>query len=213
MIQEKNALFGIGKILIIIIIFVFIVGMITIYKYPLTGKLINAIKGKNGMGENTKVELETSYGNIVIELYESEAPVTCSNFISYVNEGFYNGLVFHRVIKGFMIQGGGYDEDGNEKETHNPIKLESDNGLKNERYTVAMARTSVPDSATSQFFINTANNEFLNRGARDEGYAVFGKVVEGMDIVNKIESAKTGVKHGMQDWPIEDAVIIKTRVI
>ena len=129
--------------------------------------------------EGTKVSLTTSKGIIVIELDEAKAPVSAQNFLAYVNEGFYDGTVFHRVMKGFMIQGGGMDMDMNQKRGHAPIKNEADNGLKNDKYTVAMARTGEIDSATSQFFINTADNAFLNHGARDFGYAVFGRVVAG----------------------------------
>ncbi|MCF7871676.1 peptidyl-prolyl cis-trans isomerase [Candidatus Woesearchaeota archaeon] len=160
------------------------------------------------------VVLETNKGNIEIELDRESAPDTVENFLSYVNEGFYDGLVFHRVIKGFMIQGGGFTQEGIQKETKQPIKLESDNGLKNLEGTIAMARTSVPDSATSQFFINTVDNDFLNYaiGPGREGYAVFGKVVKGMDVVKSIEQVSTTTKQGMQDWPVEDVVINKAYV-
>lgn len=168
----------------------------------------------NQMQENgKKVLVKTDLGDIVIELYPDKAPITVANFLSYVNDNTYDGTVFHRVIKGFMIQGGGYTPDGNEKPTKEPITLESDNGLKNDIGTVAMARTNVPDSATSQFFINTANNQFLNKGISDEGYAVFGKVIKGMDIVNKIENAPTGTKYGTSDWPVQDIKINSISVI
>jgi len=162
---------------------------------------------------NTKVKLETNVGDIVIELYPDKAPITVENFINYVEAGHYDGLVFHRVIPGFMIQGGGFDENGQEKRTNPPIKLESDNGLKNDEGTIAMARTMVSDSATSQFFINVKDNDFLNYAPGNPGYAVFGKVVEGMDVVNNIEGAATTIKNGMKDWPITEIKIIKASVI
>lgn len=152
---------------------------------------------------------ETNKGTIEVELNKTAAPITVDNFIQYVNDGHYDGTVFHRVIEGFMIQGGGFTADGNQKEVRDPIKLESNNGLKNDKGTIAMARTSDPNSATAQFFINTANNDFLNYGFRDEGYAVFGKVISGMDVVESIEKVPTTVKNGMQDWPVEEVIIIK----
>ena len=139
----------------------------------------------------TKVRIETTKGDIVIELNEQKAPVSCKNFLQYVDEKYYDGTIFHRVIKDFMIQGGGMNSQMRQKPTKPPIINEAKNGLKNDRGTIAMARTSDPDSATSQFFINHADNDFLNFGARDAGYAVFGKVVEGMDVVDKIANVKT----------------------
>lgn len=159
------------------------------------------------MNQNPKVKIETSMGDIVVELYPSKAPISVKNFLSYVDEGFYDGTVFHRVMLDFMIQGGGFNENGNQKKTKSPIKLESDNGLKNEIGTIAMARTNQPNSATSQFFINTADNDFLNYGYRDEGYAVFGKVIEGYDVVEEIENSDTIIKFGMSDWPVEEVLI------
>lgn len=162
-----------------------------------------------GMFENLfgreVVRIETSEGDIFVELYKDKAPITVENFLSYVDEGFYDGTTFHRVIEGFMVQGGGFTKDGTQKETNEPIKLESDNGLKNEAGMVAMARTPVADSATSQFFINTADNDFLNYGVRDEGYAVFGRVVEGMEVVEKIERVATDSR----DKPLEEIIIMK----
>lgn len=157
--------------------------------------------------KNNIVVLKTNLGDIEIELYTDKAPKTVENFLSYVNNGFYSGTVFHRVIDGFMVQGGGFTKDGQQKPTNEPIVLESDNGLKNDRGMVAMARTNVPDSATSQFFINVVDNDFLNYTAGNPGYAVFGKVINGMDVVDKIKSAETGIKNGMQDWPLEDIII------
>ena len=155
------------------------------------------------------VVLETSKGNIEIELDRANAPITVENFLSYVNEGFYAGTVFHRVIPGFMVQGGGFTPDGIQKETHAPIKLESRNGLKNTLGTIAMARTNAPDSATSQFFINVAGNGFLDYSPGNDGYAVFGKVVSGMEVVYSIEGVQTSSKGGHGDWPVEDIRILR----
>src|SRR5262250_1224724 len=160
---------------------------------------------------NPMVVLSTSMGDIKIELYPDKAPVTVKNFLDYVKAGYYDGTIFHRVIPGFMIQGGGLNADMQDKREGQrpPIKNESDNGLKNENLTVAMARTSVPDSATSQFFINVKDNTFLNKeNAQDKvGYAVFGKVVDGMDVVKKIEQVKTTTKGPHQNVPDEPVVI------
>ena len=158
--------------------------------------------------------LETSLGVIEIELERDKAPVTVENFVTYVEEGFYDGLVFHRVIKSFMIQGGGFQPDGTSREVNDPIRNEARNGLKNERGAIAMARTSNPDSATSQFFINTVDNTGLDYPNPDGyGYAVFGKVVEGLDVVDAIESASTGDKAtpygAMSNWPVTDVVIVR----
>jgi len=141
--------------------------------------------------KQTNVRIETTKGDIVVELNPEKAPISCKNFLQYVDEKYYDGLIFHRVIKDFMIQGGGMNAQMRQKATKPPIVNEAKNGLKNDRGTIAMARTSDPDSATSQFFINHADNDFLNFGARDAGYAVFGKVVEGMDVVDKIANVKT----------------------
>ena len=157
---------------------------------------------------DTIVVLTTSMGNIEIKLATKEAPVTTENFLSYVEDDFFDGLIFHRVIPGFMIQGGGFTPDGTEKTTGDPIALESDNGLKNERGTIAMARTNNPDSATSQFFINLVDNAFLDKSSGSDGYAVFGEVVEGMDVVDAIAGVKTSTKGAFQDWPEEDVVIL-----
>ena len=155
------------------------------------------------------VLMSTSLGDIKIELYEKDAPETVKNFLAYVNDKFYDGTIFHRVIPGFMIQGGGFTPDMDQKQTKPPIKNESSNGLKNDTYTLAMARTSVPDSATSQFFINVKSNDFLNKASAQDGvgYAVFGKVTEGMDVVNKIEKVATGRKGPHSDVPVEPVVI------
>jgi cyclophilin family peptidyl-prolyl cis-trans isomerase len=148
-------------------------------------------------------KIKTSKGDIVIETYADKAPITVSNFEKYVNDGFFNGTIFHRVIDGFMIQGGGFDKNMNQKDTNPAIKNEAANGLKNNKYTVAMARTSIPDSATSQFFINVADNSFLDYPGQDGfGYCVFGKVIEGMNIVDDIAKVPTRNKNGHENVPI-----------
>ena len=156
------------------------------------------------------VKLHTNFGTITLDLNAEKAPITVENFLSYVKDGFYNNTVFHRVIDGFMIQGGGFEPGMNQKPTKAEIKNEADNGLKNEKYTVAMARTPNPHSASSQFFINVADNSFLNFTNPTQqgwGYCVFGKVVEGMDVVDQIRKVKTGNKGGHQDVPVEDVII------
>lgn len=156
------------------------------------------------------VVIETNKGSIELELDEKKAPVTVENFLSYVDSKFYDNLIFHRVIKDFMVQGGGFDKNLKKKPTKKPIKNEAANGLKNEVGTIAMARTNDPNSATSQFFINTNNNEFLNyQGDAKMGYAVFGRVTKGMSVLRKIEFVKTTRKAGMGDVPT-DPIIIKT---
>ncbi len=159
------------------------------------------------------VVMETSMGTIEIELNRKNAPITVENFVNYVEEGYYDGVIFHRIIKGFMIQSGGFDAAGEYKETRDPIKIESQNGLKNVRGAIAMARSSDPNSATTQFFVNTANNDNLDYPSFDGyGYTVFGLVISGMDVVDAIEAVSTDTKdtiYGpMQDWPIEDITII-----
>jgi peptidyl-prolyl cis-trans isomerase A (cyclophilin A)/peptidyl-prolyl cis-trans isomerase B (cyclophilin B) len=163
--------------------------------------------------ENPKVALTTNKGVIVLELDAAKAPITVQNFLSYVKEGYYAGTIFHRVIKGFMIQCGGMDQSMAQKKGHAPIKNEADNGLKNDKYTVAMARTGEVDSATSQFFINTGDNAFLNHGVRDFGYAVFGKVVAGKRVVDLIESGDTGSKGMHSDVPLDPVIIEKAEVM
>jgi peptidyl-prolyl cis-trans isomerase A (cyclophilin A) len=169
-----------------------------------------ATGGHAGEGKNPVVIMSTSMGDIKIELNEEKAPITVKNFLSYASSKFYDNTVFHRVIPGFMIQGGGFDKDMKQKPTNAPIKNEADNGLKNDAGTNAMARTSDPNSATAQFFINVVNNDGLNQPKPDgHGYAVFGKVVEGMDVVHKIENVSTTSKAPHQNVPVE-AVIIKS---
>jgi cyclophilin family peptidyl-prolyl cis-trans isomerase len=157
--------------------------------------------------ENPKVLMKTSMGDITIELFQDKAPVTVKNFLDYVDAKHYDGTLFHRVIGDFMIQGGGYLPGMKEKETRDPIKNEAGNGLSNVRGTLAMARTNNPDSATAQFFINVVNNSRLDRNDASAGYAVFGKVTDGMDVVDKIKSVKTGAR----DVPVEDVVIQSVR--
>ncbi len=170
------------------------------------------IQTDSASAKNPIAVITTNFGNIEIELYQKDSPKTVENFISYVNDGFYSDTIFHRVINGFMVQGGGFTQDGQQKPTRDPIALESNNGLKNNLGTVAMARTNIPDSATSQFFINVADNDFLNYSPQNSGYAVFGKVVNGMDVVDKIKGVKTGVRNGTQDWPDEDVIIEKVTI-
>ena len=155
--------------------------------------------------------LSTNLGDITLELFADKAPVTVKNFLAYVDEGFYDGTIFHRVIPDFMVQCGGFTPDMQQKKTHAPIKNEADNGLSNEPYTLAMARTSDVNSATSQFFINLADNTFLDHGKRDFGYAVFGKVTQGTDVVDKIAEVKTGSKGGHKDVPLATVTINKVR--
>ena len=163
--------------------------------------------------ENIKFVIDTSKGNIVIETYPKKGPITVKNFESYVNKGFYNNTIFHRVIDGFMIQGGGFTKDMAQKQTDAPIQNEASNGLKNEKYTIAMARTQDPDSASSQFFINVNNNNFLDYPGQDgAGYCVFGKVIEGQDVVDKIAKLNTRVKNGMGDVPIKTVKINSIKV-
>jgi len=157
------------------------------------------------------VVLSTSHGDITVELYEDEAPVTVENFLQYVDDGFFDGTIFHRVIPDFMIQGGGFEVDMSQKPTRAAIKNEADNGRKNERGTLAMARTQDINSATAQFFINVADNAFLDHGARDFGYAVFGRVTDGMDVVDQIASAKRGNKGGHTDVPVEPILITSAK--
>jgi peptidyl-prolyl cis-trans isomerase B (cyclophilin B) len=162
------------------------------------------------------IKLTTNHGAIVLELDAEKAPKTAANFLAYVESGHYDGTIFHRVIDGFMIQGGGMGVGMKEKGTNAPIENEAANGLKNDRGTIAMARTSDPHSATAQFFINVADNDFLNHRApsgQGWGYCVFGKVVEGMDVVDKIKGVKTGNKGFHQDVPVEDVVIEKAEVV
>lgn len=178
---------------------------------------ISMVAGPVDAAERSKklVKFETSMGDIVIEVFPKEAPITAENFLQYAREGFYDGTIFHRIIKGFVIQGGGFDESFKEKTTREPIKNEADNGLKNQQYTLSMARTPDPDSASSQFFINLADNKFLDfksKSPQGWGYAVFGRVVEGMDVVDKAALVKTGRRGPHEDVPEENVVILKATV-
>ena len=161
------------------------------------------------------VEMQTSLGLLTIEVYPDEAPKTVENFLSYVNDGFFDGTIFHRVVPGFVIQGGGFTPDMTKKETQPPIENEADNGLRNLRGTICMARTNDPHSATSQFFINTKDNPMLDHQdkIRNWGYAVFGKVTTGLDVVDAIEAVDTGSRDGYQDVPLEPVVIESARVV
>ena len=162
------------------------------------------------------IKLHTNHGVISLELDAEKAPDTAANFTQYVKDGHYNNTVFHRVIDGFMVQGGGFEPGMKQKPTRDPIQNEANNGLKNDMYTVAMARTSAPHSASAQFFINVSNNDFLNHSAptpQGWGYCVFGKVVDGTDVVDKIRKVKTGSKGMHQDVPIEDVIIEKAEVV
>jgi peptidyl-prolyl cis-trans isomerase A (cyclophilin A) len=164
--------------------------------------------------QSNVVKLETSMGNMVIELDEQAAPVTVKNFLGYVEAGFYDGTIFHRVIPGFMIQGGGLTNQMVEKKTRNPIINEAKNGLSNMRGTIAMARTNDPNSATCQFFINHSDNEFLNYiDEKKPGYAVFGKVTKGMEVVDAIASVKTTTRKGKDNVPVEPVIIISAEVV
>jgi cyclophilin family peptidyl-prolyl cis-trans isomerase len=153
------------------------------------------------------IEFKTSHGNFTVELFTTEAPLSSENFLAYVDDGYFDGTIFHRVIPGFMIQGGGFTPDMNQKKTNAQIKNEADNGLKNERGTLSMARTNDINSATSQFFINLVDNEFLNHKPGNYGYAVFGRVIAGMDVLDAIAAVKTG-RHGSHaDVPVESVVV------
>ena len=161
------------------------------------------------------VKMTTTQGDLRIELDDAKAPISVENFLSYVNKGFYDGTIFHRVIRNFMIQGGGFESGMKQKDTDAQIQNEAKNGLKNDKYTLAMARTSAPHSATAQFFINTTNNGFLNNDQAQDGwgYAVFGKVVQGMDVVDAIGAVKTGRKGFHDDVPNEDVTIVKAEEV
>jgi peptidyl-prolyl cis-trans isomerase B (cyclophilin B) len=177
-----------------------------------SGAAMAADKGKG----KPMVKLETSLGEITLELYPDKAPATVANFLQYVKDGFFNGTIFHRVIDGFMIQGGGFDAQMSQKPTRETIQNEADNGLANEAYTIAMARTQDPHSATAQFFINVANNSMLNHTAKTPqgwGYAVFGKVVKGNDVVDKIKAVPTATRGMHEKVPAEPVTIIKATVV
>ncbi|HEK1769598.1 peptidylprolyl isomerase [Pseudomonas parafulva] len=164
----------------------------------------------------SKVKLSTNHGDIVLQLNAEKAPQTVENFVQYVKDGHFDGTVFHRVIKGFMIQGGGFEAGMKQKPTRSPIQNEADNGLKNTKYSIAMARTMEPHSASAQFFINASDNDFLNHSSKNVqgwGYAVFGEVTEGREVVDAIEKVATGSKAGHQDVPKDDVIIEKAEII
>ncbi len=165
-------------------------------------------------GKQTMVKLHTNLGTITLQLDAEKAPDTVKNFLDYVESGFYSNTIFHRVMENFMVQGGGFEPGMKQKKVNAPVKNEAANGLKNDIYTVAMARTGDPHSATAQFFINTANNGFLNYPGQDGwGYCVFGKVIEGTDVVDKIRKVKTGNRSGHQNVPTEDVIITSAEVV
>lgn len=186
-------------------------------KQLLTAVLLLITAGSLQAADKPLVEMETSLGSIEIELDPEKAPRSVANFLRYANEGFYDGTIFHRVIKNFMIQGGGFTKDYNRKNTHSPIDNEAFNGLKNDRGTIAMARTNDPHSATSQFFINTVNNNFLNfknKSTRGWGYTVFGKVIDGMDVVDRIQNVSTGPAASFpSDVPQQQVIITKVKLL
>ena len=157
------------------------------------------------------IRFETTLGNFTIELYEDKAPVSAENFLRYVDEAFFDGTVFHRIVPGFVIQGGGFTEDMSQKKNHPPIKNEADNGVKNTRGTLSMARTNDINSATSQFFVNLKDNDFLDHTRGNFGYAVFGKVTEGMDVIDKIAAVKTGRRRGFEDVPLDPVIMTSVR--
>ena len=186
------------------------------YLAPLLFTLISFTVYAEGGNALPKVKLATSHGDIVIELNADKAPNTTANFLSYVESGFYDGTIFHRVIKDFMVQGGGFDENFDPKPVNDPIENEANNGLTNVRGSLAMARTGDPHSATAQFFINTVDNDFLNFRSENRdgwGYAVFAQVIEGMDIVDEIRAVSTGSRGGHQDVPTDDVVIQNATVV
>ena len=187
---------------------------ITVAVAPATGLTQDNPTSKQG-ADMVTVTMETNKGVITLELDREKAPDSVENFVTYAKSGHYDGTIFHRVIPGFMVQGGGFDSSMQQKDTNPPIKNEAANGLKNDKGTVAMARTNVPDSATSQFFINVKDNDFLNHTSptpQGWGYAVFGKVTDGMDVVESIENVATANKGGQQDVPVSDVIIEKVTI-
>jgi cyclophilin family peptidyl-prolyl cis-trans isomerase len=188
--------------------------MLSVKVIALCFVVLGMVAASGARAENPVVTMETSMGTIKIELFEDKAPISVKNFLEYAKDKHYDGLIFHRVIEDFMIQGGGFEPGMKQKKTRDPIKNEAGNGLSNERGTIAMARTNVADSATSQFFINVKDNTGLDRArsADGVGYCVFGKVIEGMDVVDKIRKVKTTTKGGHRDVPEEDVVIKSVKV-
>ncbi len=191
-------------------------GLLILAGCLMVGLILGAGPSARAERSHPLVKLETSMGDITLELYPDKAPATVANFLEYVKAGFYNGTIFHRVISTFMIQGGGLDAQMKNKATRAPIKNEADNGLTNDAYTVAMARTGNPDSATAQFFINVANNTFLNHTGKTPqgwGYAVFGKVVKGTEVVDKIKAVATTTRDSYENVPQEPVTITKATVV
>jgi cyclophilin family peptidyl-prolyl cis-trans isomerase len=186
--------------------------MLSVKVVALCFVVIGVVAANGARAANPVVVMETSAGTVKIELFEDKAPITVKNFLAYVADKHYDGVIFHRVIEDFMIQGGGFEPGMKEKKTKDPIKNEAANGLSNLRGTLAMARTNDPDSATAQFFINVKDNKFLDKSDSGAGYAVFAKVTEGMDVVDKIKGVKTGTKAGHKDVPNEDVVIKSIRL-
>ncbi|MBA4189755.1 MAG: cyclophilin [Planctomycetaceae bacterium] len=187
--------------------------MLSIKVVTLSFIALGVLSASGARAANPVVVMETNMGTIKIELFEDKAPITVKNFLQYVEDKHYDGLIFHRVIPTFMIQGGGFEPGMKEKKNREPIKNESNNGVENKRGTIAMARTNVLDSATSQFFINVKDNAGLNGSPdKNSGYAVFGRVTEGMDVVDKIKNVKTGTKKGFDDVPEDDVVIKSVRL-
>jgi cyclophilin family peptidyl-prolyl cis-trans isomerase len=194
--------------LIIILIFIAIVIAVAAFTIYTTFNANNDQNNSNIYEENSIAIIDTSMGIIRVELFEDKVPNTCNNFIKLANDGFYDGLVFHRVIKDFMIQGGGFDINGDHKQSpYGPIDLEINEDVRHVDGAIAMARTSDPNSATSQFFINDGPQHQLEPGDNSEGYAAFGVVIEGLDVVREIASVSTTTKNGMKDWPIDDIII------
>ena len=190
--------------------------LFVVFVFGMVGSAAAQSGGGAAAPNHPRVALETSQGRIVIELYRDKAPKTVDNFLQYVKSGHYDGTIFHRVIDGFMVQGGGFSADMSQKPTKAPVQNEADNGLRNERGTLAMARTQDPNSASAQFFINLTDNEFLNhkgKTAQGWGYAVFGKVVEGMEVVDKIAKVPTGNKGGHQNVPTQPITVTKARAL
>jgi cyclophilin family peptidyl-prolyl cis-trans isomerase len=187
--------------------------MLSVKVIALCFVVIGVVAANGARAANPVVVMETSAGTVKIELFEDKAPITVKNFLSYVDDKHYDGLIFHRVIEDFMIQGGGFEPGMKEKKTKDPIKNEAANGLSNLRGTLAMARTNDPDSATAQFFINVKDNKFLDKAATNAGYAVFAKVIEGMDVVDKIKAVKTSTKGSHENVPKEDVVIKSIRLV
>ena len=187
--------------------------MLSVKVIALCFVVIGVVAANGARAANPVVVMETSAGTVKIELFEDKAPITVKNFLTYVEDKHYDGLIFHRVIEDFMIQGGGFEPGMKEKKTKDPIKNEAANGLSNLRGTLAMARTNDPNSATAQFFINVKDNKFLDKADTNAGYAVFAKVIEGMDVVDKIKAVKTSTKGSHENVPKEDVVIKSIRLV